>query len=352
MSVRERFGDLDLLRLLAMVLVVVHDGLSIPLDPPAGSPFYIVVELIGDLGVGIFFFISGYLLKRVYPSIETSQDARIFLSRRAWRIFPLYWVAILVALFLGEFAQEIGSGIGATDLLVHLLGLQMLLSSYISGVAFWFIGAIVICYLWYPILVYRGPSVGRLLLRALVILLLAQAAGTAVGLFGGGMLGYFPIFVLGVATGTTDFLRSDSYRSWRLVLGGLAVPAIVYAYLLYADVGVVKALSLSLPVVPVVEKVGVPLLAVLCFMLLVQETYVLLAPRSPHVLALIATGATASYAVYLFHRSLLAVVASLAGGQQMIVVAVYMACVPALFTACFYLQTATDRLIVQVRPRR
>lgn len=122
--------------------------------------------------------------------------------------------------------------------------------------------------------------------------------------------------MLGVAAGTTDFLRGDRYRSWRLALAVAAVPAIGYAYLSNADVGGLElAAGLSLPVVMTVgQVVGARIVAILCFVFLVREAYVFLAPRSPRVLYLITAGATASYAVYLFHSPCLAVVASLVRG--------------------------------------
>jgi hypothetical protein len=103
---------------------------------------------------------------------------------------------------------------------------MVLFPSYINVLAFWFIGMIVVFYLWYPLLVYHSPSVGRLLLRALAIFLLMGIVRALTGLFGGGILEYFPVFVLGVAAGTTDSLRGNRYRSWRLALAVAAVPAI------------------------------------------------------------------------------------------------------------------------------
>lgn len=346
---RERLVDLDLLRLLAIVLVVASH-----LDP-LSSPFSKAFQLIGILGVGVFFFISGYLLQRGYPSIETTSDAYLFFNRRAWRIFPLYWVALLVFLLLGHMVTESGMGISAGDFLAHLLGLQMVLyPSYIDVLTLWFIGMIVVFYLWYPVLVYRRPSFGGLLLRAFAIFVLMGAARAATGLFGGGIFEYFPVFVLGIAAGTTNFLRGDHYRSWRLALAVAALPAIGYAYLSYADVGGLEgAGGFSLSVVMLVgEVVGARLLAILCFIFLVREAYIHLAPRSPWILHMITAGATASYAVYLFHGSYLAVLGFLIGSPPAAVFVARVASLPVLFAVCYYLQTATDRLIAPVRRQR
>ncbi len=352
---RERLVDLDLLRLLAIVLVVSRIAVEDSFDPPEGSPLAHALLVVGFLGVSTFFFISGYLLQRGYPSIATSADARLFFSRRAWRIFPLYWVALLVFLLLSRLVIEPGSEISVGALLAHVLGLQeVLYPAYIDLLLLWFIGAIVVFYLVYPLLVYRRPAVARLLVRALAIFLLMGVVKAGTGLFAGSLFEYFPVFVLGVAAGTTGFLRDDRYRPWRLVLAVVAVPAIGFAYLSHGDIGGLEgAGELSPSVVMTVGRVvGARLVAALCFVFLAREAYVLLAPRSPRVLYLITAGATASYAVYLFHGPWLAVVATLVGGPPATVFAASAASLPVLFVVCYYVQTATDRLIAPVRRRR
>jgi len=354
---RERLEDLDLLRLLAIVLVVARVVVEGYLAPPEGTPFAVALRLIGLLGAGLFFFISGYLLQRGYPSIETSSATHLFFNRRAWRIFPLYWVALLVAFLLSplvEIPDISGQVISASDILVHVLGLQMVFPMSANSVrALWFIGTIVIFYLWYPVLVYRRPSIGRLLLRALAVLLIMGIARAFTGLFAGEIFEYFPIFVLGVAAGTTDFLRADRYRSWRLALAVAAVPVIGYAYLSHSYIGILnKTGGLSLPIVLAVgEEISGRILAIFCFVFLIREAYVYLAPRSPYVLHLITAGTMASYAVYIFQGPYLAVVASLAGTPPATVFAASVASLPVLFVACYYLQKATDRLIAPVRLR-
>ena len=258
---QERLVDLDLLRLLAIVLVVASH-----LIPPAETPLYHALRLLGILGVAVFFFISGYLLQRGYPSIATSPDTRLFFHRRAWRIFPLYWVALLFALLVGHLIDEAGGVIGPGDLLAHVLGLQMILyPSYITVLAFWFIGSIVLFYLLYPLLVYRDPSVGGLLLRGLAIFLVMGIVRAVAGLFGGGIFTDFPVFVLGIAAGMTDFLQSDRFRSWRLILAVVAVPAIGVAYLTLASDGAAKwGGEISLSLVLSLGSVAVYLLAGLC----------------------------------------------------------------------------------------
>jgi peptidoglycan/LPS O-acetylase OafA/YrhL len=87
----------------ALLVVVVHVG--------AASGYTFRSQLgrytsRGEIGVSVFFLISGFLLYRPFVAAAfTGRDGpnvRHYLVRRALRIFPLYWVALIVTyLFTG-----------------------------------------------------------------------------------------------------------------------------------------------------------------------------------------------------------------------------------------------------------
>ena len=95
---RERQPGLDLLRALAIVVVVVYHAALFGFKLPGR------VDRFGWIGVDLFFVLSGYLIggQLLAPACERS-DQRIklgrFFTRRALRIMPAYF-AVLAIYFL------------------------------------------------------------------------------------------------------------------------------------------------------------------------------------------------------------------------------------------------------------
>lgn len=94
------FAGFDGLRAIAALLVLVvhvsfHSGLT------TGSSIGVYTAR-GEIGVAVFFLISGFLLYRPFVAAHfagrPSPDAGGFYIRRLLRILPLYWVALAVAL--------------------------------------------------------------------------------------------------------------------------------------------------------------------------------------------------------------------------------------------------------------
>ena len=95
---------LDLLRAAAILMVLfshwtAHFGAWFGLALPGA------VDVVGDTGVEIFFALSGFLIGRILLDIvrgrPTWHDYQVFLTRRAMRTLPLYflWLALLLLMF-------------------------------------------------------------------------------------------------------------------------------------------------------------------------------------------------------------------------------------------------------------
>lgn len=111
---------------------------------------------IGDFGVSLFFIISGAALMYVYGE---KLDLKKFYLKRFKSIFPMFWLAYILAfLYFFYINKAIPAGIPQKNILLSVVGFDGYLNSlgvhipnfYILGE--WFLGAIVLLYLLFPVL--------------------------------------------------------------------------------------------------------------------------------------------------------------------------------------------------------
>ena len=138
-----------------------------------------------SLGVCYFFMSSGFLLALKYPFAELDGKIyRSFVWRRVLRIYPLHWFTL--ALWLGAAAllgtlviEPLTLGLNAT--LLHCWSLSYpVYYSYVK--VSWFLGALLFCYLCYPLLAHWFLPL-RLrhklaVLAVLAVIAIAVLAGT------------------------------------------------------------------------------------------------------------------------------------------------------------------------------
>ena len=108
MTVHNKVESLQALRFVAALIVVLfHAHLSVMATGAAPALFGLFAN--GELGVDIFFVISGFV---IYVSATRRPDfsAAGFLFDRFWRIYPIYWV-VLSAQFASE-ALSLATGLG------------------------------------------------------------------------------------------------------------------------------------------------------------------------------------------------------------------------------------------------
>jgi peptidoglycan/LPS O-acetylase OafA/YrhL len=122
-----RLAWLDVLRGLAALAVVFnHFGYFVP--PNLNNPVYQWINP-GDYGVFVFFLISGYI---VPASLERKGSVRTFWVSRLFRLYPLYVlaVAIAVTLFLVHMGGLRGEG---ADPETSILSQMLMMSNVMAG---------------------------------------------------------------------------------------------------------------------------------------------------------------------------------------------------------------------------
>lgn len=169
-----------------------------------------------SLGVCFFFMSSGFLLALKYPFKELDGKAyRWFVWKRALRIYPLHWFTLALwlgaAVLLGTLVIE-PLTLTLNALLLHPWSLTYpVYYSYVK--VSWFLGALLFCYLCYPLLAHWYLPL-RLRHKLVILAVLALAA----------------ILIL---AGTDDYSRTALYvfPSMRIIdfLIGMSLPHICEA---------------------------------------------------------------------------------------------------------------------------
>lgn len=192
-KIQRRLDYIDVLRAVAVLAVFGVHIWGYWLDSPlkaahAFTPEGLVLRLIslGAFGVDLFIVISGFCL--AYPLLKgtdrTSPPRRLktgaFYKRRAFRILPAYYAALLV-IFLVELipaAQHdlVASPVTLWDLVTHALLIQTWFPSTIGAIngPFWSIALEVQLYLVFPLLLVGVRKFGfvRTLLGTMVLSLI------------------------------------------------------------------------------------------------------------------------------------------------------------------------------------
>ena len=157
--------QLDGLRFLAFLAVFLYHL----------APARLTVGTIdaGQMGVHVFFSLSGFLITRILIKNETGslvRDLRIFHIRRALRIFPLYYGVLILLTAIGNLPEALWHFLYAYNIKIYLV-------RYWGGTSahFWSLCVEEQFYLVFPLLILTTPARFRLGLIA-ALLLLSKAA--------------------------------------------------------------------------------------------------------------------------------------------------------------------------------
>lgn len=195
---------------------------------------------IGGKGVDLFVVVSGFCL--FYPVAlraeagKPQRSLRTYFSRRARRIAPVYFIALLLSLLAIGCGFRIASFRGIGDVLPHLFFVQNMLPDYIGRIngPLWSVALEVQLYVLFPLLAAvvlrrNGPS---LLGVAVVVSVAASLAYDATRDAAAplGLVSSFAVparlvqFVLGMLTANACVFWGAAAQRALIVAGALALP--------------------------------------------------------------------------------------------------------------------------------
>jgi peptidoglycan/LPS O-acetylase OafA/YrhL len=181
---KDRLLFFDILRIIAIVLIVlahlpglVFYNIEFFLNNP-NHYFNMIWFSAGTVGVALFLFISGAVLEYTHRNISTIKELIRFYYRRLSRIYPAYWISLLVTLIIAPVYIETSTA-----------GLISQLSGFMSSPFHvqWFIGLIVFMYLVFPLLsksMEKNPYI-----TISVILFISVISTIFVNTYGAGFVG-------------------------------------------------------------------------------------------------------------------------------------------------------------------
>jgi len=157
---KERLLFIDVMRIVAIVLVLVHHLATTGFLYQTlaryywlWNPFPTIYVDYGFIGVFLFVFASGCSLAVSDSEIQNVGDAMSFYKKRILRMYPIFWISLLFTVIVVPSWVHLQTPL---DYLRNILGFQAFFQTDLNlfwGVngTYWFIGAIISLYLFFPL---------------------------------------------------------------------------------------------------------------------------------------------------------------------------------------------------------
>lgn len=170
----KRDKSLDLVRCVACILIVVYHFFVEQKDISFGISSS--NNSLGGLAVSLFFIISGAALYLSMSKGDNRFHAGTYIYKRFKAIYPAFWTAYIIAFLYNFFvAGQIDPSIPIHRIWMTITGMDGLFLYTVPNfylVGEWFIGAIIITYMYYPLVKYlidRFPKVMWIVVLVLFI---------------------------------------------------------------------------------------------------------------------------------------------------------------------------------------
>jgi len=209
---KDKIIAFDFLRALAILMIIPAHLSNFLFSTYSKLGFYAFDPYFANMGLGLFIFMSGYLLYYNNHSITSLDNVLSFYKKRLLRIFPLYWAALatfILVFFI--FASKLNSSFvfpnaqnvfGFSNILTHVLGLQIFLApAYASPMlTLYFIGLIIVFYTIYPFIIIFSKDAKSLLFVSSIVFLGFLFLSRTLNIIDHRFFMFFSIFVFGILT--------------------------------------------------------------------------------------------------------------------------------------------------------
>lgn len=296
------FSELDILKATAILLIVFCH-----MDNYVSC--YNLIRLVDQyaalIGLSLFFFISGFLLSQNNPVISSMRDIKTFYIKKFIRIFPLYWIA-LASLVIIFGLLKISPGhvspynFSPFNLLLHFCGLQGIFP-YNSIQSMWFVGAIILFYLLYPIMVYLSKNNLEIFLVSSIILIMLGLIHYFFGLIEINVLTYYPIFIAGIFINKIIYCQKQKFD--KNLLKQILIFNLILIIGIFLILAIKHVFHLDLKFLPQLLMICA-LISLCIFSLIFTRLFIKIRGK---IMILISSIAFATYAIYLFQHQFLAV---------------------------------------------
>ncbi|MFN8112832.1 MAG: acyltransferase [Solirubrobacterales bacterium] len=322
-----RYPLLDGMRAIAVLCVV---GVHVGVFGVVGGSLFGKLVLHLNIGVTIFFLISGFLLYRPFIAGRTggaeAPAIGVYARRRVLRIVPAYWLVLIVLILLPGVTAVPGGGGLEQFALVHALpigaGPDCIRAASDCGLAqTW---SLVVEFTFYALLPFYVLVAARLArgrttaswLRAELLLLGGLTIVSLLLHFGidgtresmvvtGSLLGYAFWFALGMALALVSVAIADRERPPRAVAAIASRPGVSWL----AAAMIYVALSLALPATPYLVTAGDQFVAHIAFgvislLLMLPAVFAGASPGVPRTVLsnpVVAWLGLISYGIFLWH---------------------------------------------------
>ena len=202
----------DFLRALAIIMIIPAHLSNFLYSFYSKLGLYAFDPYFANMGLGLFIFISGYLIYYNNHFINSLQSLLFFYKKRLFRIFPLYWTALAAYIVVFSIlAQKLNTGFvfphadsafQSFNILIHILGLQIFLApAYASPMlTLYFIGLIITFYTLYPLMIMFSNDSRSILLKSFIIFIVLLLLSRTFSIIDPRFFMFFSVFVFGILT--------------------------------------------------------------------------------------------------------------------------------------------------------